>query len=86
MHILTLKISDFRKKKIYFEIHQAPSIPANLPGQFSLRGQIFLHWAGATRKGLSEFQNKNISKEIRDLTAIDIGEFDRMHGEGEGGG
>ena len=41
------------------EIHRAPSeIPANLPGQFSLSGQIFLHWAGATRKGLSEFQNK----------------------------
>ena len=44
----------------YFEIHQAPSeIPANLPGQFSLSGQIFLHWAAATLKGLGEFQNKN---------------------------
>ena len=43
----------------YFEIHRAPSeIPAHLPGQFSLFGQIFLHWAGATLKGLSEFQNK----------------------------
>ena len=30
----------------YFEILRAPSeIPANLPGQFSRSGQIFLHWA-----------------------------------------
>ena len=37
----------------YFEIHFAPSeIPANLPGQFSLSGQIFLHWAAATVKTL----------------------------------
>ena len=44
----------------YFEIYRAPSeIPANLPGQFSLSGQIFLHWAVATLKGLGEFQNKN---------------------------
>ena len=43
----------------YFEIHRAPSeIPANLPGKFGLSGQIFLHWAAATLKGLSEFQNK----------------------------
>ena len=43
----------------YFEIHRAPSdIPATLPGQFSLSGQIFLHWAAATLKGLGEFQNK----------------------------
>jgi hypothetical protein len=43
----------------YFEIHRAPSeITANLPGQFSLSRQIFLHWAAATLKGLSEFQNK----------------------------
>ena len=33
-------------------------IPANLPGQFSLSGQIFLHWAAATLKGLVGFQNK----------------------------
>ena len=42
----------------YFEIHWAPSeIPANMPGQFTLSGQIFLHWAAATLKGLCEFQN-----------------------------
>ena len=41
------------------EIHPAPSeIPANLPGQFGHCGQIFLHWAAATLKGLGEFQNK----------------------------
>ena len=45
----------------YFEIPRAPSeIPANLPGQFSLSGQIFLHWAAATLKRLAEFQNKKI--------------------------
>ena len=33
-------------------------LPANLPGQFSLSGQIFLHWAAATLKGLDELQNK----------------------------
>ena len=44
----------------YFEILQAPSdLTANLPGQFSLSGQIFLHWAAATLKGLGEFQKKS---------------------------
>jgi hypothetical protein len=33
-------------------------VPANWPGQFSLSGQIVLHWAAATLKGLAEFQNK----------------------------
>ena len=33
-------------------------IPANLPGQFGQSGQIFLHWAAATLKGLGQFQNK----------------------------
>ena len=43
----------------YFEIEQAPSeIPANQPGQFSLSGPIFLHWAAATLKGLDQFQNR----------------------------
>ena len=43
----------------YFEILRAPSeIPANLPGQFSQYGQIFLHWAAATLKGHVGFQNK----------------------------
>ena len=47
-------------ESLYFEILRAPSeIPANLPGQFSLSGQISLHWATATLKGLAEFQNKN---------------------------
>ena len=32
-------------------------IPANLPGQFSFSGQIFLHWASATLKGHVEIQN-----------------------------
>ena len=41
--------------RIYFEIDRAP---ANLPGQFSQSGQIFLHWAAATLKGLGQFQNK----------------------------
>ena len=43
----------------YFEIHQAPSeMPANLPGQFSLSGQIFLHLAATTLKDVVEFQNE----------------------------
>jgi hypothetical protein len=43
----------------YFEILLAPSeLPANLPGQFSLSGQIILHWAAATLKSLVKFQNK----------------------------
>ena len=46
-------------RKNYFEIPWWPSeIPANLPGQFSLSGHIFMHWAAATLKRLSEFQNK----------------------------
>ena len=44
----------------YLKIERAPSeMPANLPGQFSLSGQIFLHWAAATLKGHVGFQNKN---------------------------
>ena len=44
------------EKKI--EIPHAPSgMTANLPGKFSLSGQIFLHWATATLKGHMEFQN-----------------------------
>jgi hypothetical protein len=44
---------------LYFEIEQAPSeIPANLPGQFSLSGQIFLQLAPATLKGLLQIQNE----------------------------
>ena len=35
-------------------------IPTSLPGQFSLSGQIFLHWAAAILKGLGEFQNKKM--------------------------
>ena len=43
----------------YFEILQAPSeLLANLPGQFSLSRQLFLHWEAATLKGQVEFQNK----------------------------
>ena len=35
------------------EIPRWPSeIPANLPGQFSLSGQIFFHWAAATLKAI----------------------------------
>ena len=33
-------------------------IPANLPGKFSLSGQIFLHWAAANLKGLVNFKIK----------------------------
>ena len=46
-------------EKKYFEIPRAPSErPATLPGQFSRSGQIILHWAAATLKGLVEFKNK----------------------------
>ena len=54
-----LKNDGKKWSRIYFEIHRAPSeIPAKLPGQFGHSGQIFLHWAAATLKGLGEFQNK----------------------------
>ena len=57
--IFELKNDGKKWSRIYFEIHRAPSeIPAKLPGQFGHSGQIFLHWAAATLKGLSEFQNK----------------------------
>ena len=46
------------KNDLEFFILKFTEIPANLPGQFSLSGQIFLHWAAATLKGLGEFQNK----------------------------
>ena len=49
----------------YFEIHRAPlEIPANMLGQFSLLGQMFLHWAAATLKGLVQFQNKKNSRPL----------------------
>ena len=57
--IFELKNDGKKWSRIYFEIHRAPSeIPAKLPGQFSHSGQIFLHWAAATLKGLGQFQNK----------------------------
>ena len=65
--ILSLEIIIFELKndgkkwsRIYFEIHRAPSeIPVKLPGQFGHSGQMFLHWAAATLKGLGKFQDKN---------------------------
>ena len=57
--IFELKNDGKKCSRIYFEIHGAPSeIPAKLPGQFSHSGQIFVHWAAGTLKGLAEFQNK----------------------------
>ena len=47
------------KSGLEFKIHRAPSeIPAKLPGRFGHSGQINLHWAAATLKGLGQFQNK----------------------------
>ena len=58
----TLKVIIFWSlglEKKYFEIPRAPSeIPANQLGQFSLSGQVFLHWAAVTLKGIGEFQNE----------------------------
>ena len=49
----------------FFEILLAPSeLPANLPGQFSLSGQLFLHRAAATLKGLVQFQNKKKTRPL----------------------
>jgi hypothetical protein len=43
----------------YFEIPRWPSeISANLPGQFSLFGQIVLRWAAANLKAIVEFKKK----------------------------
>ena len=57
--IFELKNDGKKWSRIYFEIHRAPSeIHAKLPGQFGHSGQIFLHWAAATLKGLGQFQNK----------------------------
>ena len=57
--IFELKNDGKKWSRIYFEIDRAPSeIPAKLPGQFGHPGQIFLHWAAATLKGLGQFQNK----------------------------
>ena len=61
LEIIIFELENDGKKwsRIYFEIHRAPSeIPAKLPGQFGHPGQIFLHWAAATLKGLGQFQNK----------------------------
>jgi hypothetical protein len=41
--------------RIYFLFSE---ILAKLTGQFGHSGQIFLHWAAATLKGLGELQNK----------------------------
>ena len=55
--IFELKNDGKKWSRIYFEIDRAPSeIPAKLPGQFDHSGQIFLHWAAATLKGLGEFK------------------------------
>jgi hypothetical protein len=58
MNIFGLKMMVKSGLEKYFEIPHAPSeIPANHSGQFSLSGQIFLHWAAVTLKGHVEFQN-----------------------------
>ena len=61
LEIIVFELKNDGKKwsRIYFEIPRATSeIPAKLPGQFGHCGQIFLHWAAATLKGLGKFQNK----------------------------
>ena len=46
---------------LYSEIERAPSgIQANLPGQFSLSGTIFLDSVAAALKRLNQFQNEKI--------------------------
>ena len=51
---LALKNDKKWSRTIYFEIHRACSeMPANLPGQFSLTRQIFLHWAWAGARDFS---------------------------------
>ena len=50
-----------------FQIMLAPSeLPAKLPGQFSLPGQLFLHWLEAILKGLKSSRSK---KDLNDVTA-----------------
>ena len=44
--------------KFILKFTEPLQIPAKLLGQFGHSGQIFLHWAAATQKGLGEFQNK----------------------------
>ena len=57
--IFEVKNDDKKWSRICFEIHRAPSeIPAKLPDQFGHSGQIFVHWAAATLKGIGELQNK----------------------------
>ena len=59
---LKSRVFKLQSRIFYFEIHRAPSeILANLAGQSSPSGQIFLHWAVVTLKGLGEFQNKKFS-------------------------
>ena len=59
INLFQLKNDGEKWSRIYFEIDRAPSeIPAKLPSQFGHSGQIFLHWAAATLKGLGQFQNK----------------------------
>ena len=45
------------QEKINLKFQVPPQIPADQPGQFSLSGQLFLHWAAATLNGHVEFQN-----------------------------
>ena len=56
--LLALNDDEKWSRKNYFEIPRWLSeIPADLPGQFSLSGQIFLHWAATILKAIVEFQN-----------------------------
>jgi hypothetical protein len=43
---------------VQLPISLSSKLPANLPGQFSLSGQLLLQWAAATQKGLVKFLNK----------------------------
>ena len=55
---LSLKMMVKSGLEFILKLTKPLQIPAKLPGQFGHSGQIFLHWAAATLKGLGEFQNK----------------------------
>ena len=58
LSFLSLKMMVKSGLEFILKLTEPLQIPAKLPGQFSHCGQIFLHWAAATLKGLGEFPNK----------------------------
>ena len=63
------------KSGLKFILKLTEPLQRYLPGQFGHSGQIFLHWAAATLKGLGEFQDKKSGPLFTTIFKVKNGNF-----------